>query len=105
LDWKQEKARVLLIKIIGTLVATRKDPNLEGGKLLIGKEIRLDGTLTDIYHVAYDTVGSGEGEVVVIVRGSSARMTPHTGSKPIDSAIIAIVDEIALGSQVIYRKE
>jgi ethanolamine utilization protein EutN len=96
---------MLLLRIIGSVVATQKDPKLEGGKLLIGKEIRLDGTLTDTYHVAYDTVGSGEGEVVVMVRGSSARMTQYTDSKPIDSAIVAIVDEIALGNQTVYRKD
>lgn len=96
---------MILLKIIGSIVATRKDPKLEGAKLLIGKEIHLDGSTSETYHVAYDTVGAGEGEVVIIVRGSSARMTPLTGDKPVDSAIIAIVDEIEVGGEIVFRKE
>jgi microcompartment protein CcmK/EutM len=95
---------MLLVKIVGSIVATHKDPKLTGGKLLIGKEIRLDGSTTETYHVAYDAVGAGEGEVCVIVRGSSARLTPLTGDKPVDSAIIAIVDEIELGGEIVFRK-
>jgi ethanolamine utilization protein EutN len=96
---------VLLLRIVGSIVATHKDPKLEGAKLLIGKEIRLDGSTTDTYHVAYDTVGAGEGEVVIIVRGSSARMTPLTGDKPVDSAIVAVVDEIEIAGEIVFRKE
>ncbi len=96
---------MLLVKIVGSIVATHKDPKLHGGKLLIGKEIRLDGSTTDIYHVAYDSVGAGEGEICVIVRGSSARMTPLTGDKPVDCAIIAIVDEIEIGREIVWRKD
>ena len=93
-----------LVKIVGSIVATHKDPKLDGSKLLIGREIRLDGTMTDIYHVAIDTVGVGEGEVVIIVRGSSARLTELSANKPVDSAIIAVVDEIELGGEIIWRK-
>ena len=96
---------MLLVKIVGSLVATQKDPNLDGSKLLIGKEIRLDGELTETYHVAVDTVGAGQGEVVVLVRGSSARMTEFTGHKPIDTAVIAIVDEIEIDRQIVWKKD
>lgn len=93
-----------LVKIVGSIVATQKDPKLQGSKLLIGKEIRLDGTVTDVYHVAIDTIGVGVGEVAIIVRGSSARLTEISNNKPVDSAIIAIVDEIELGGEVVWRK-
>lgn len=96
---------MLLIKIVGTLVATQKDENLKGAKLLIGKEIELDGTLTESYHVCVDTVGAGENEVVVVVRGSGARMTKFTGDKPIDTAIIAIVDEIEVNRNIVWKKD
>ncbi len=96
---------MLLVRIIGSVVATHKDPNLTGGKLLICKEIRLDGSTTETYHVAYDAAGAGEGEVCVIVRGSSARLTPLTSDKPVDSTIIAIVDEIEVGGEIVFRKE
>jgi microcompartment protein CcmK/EutM len=93
-----------LVKIVGSIVATHKDPKLHGSKLLIGREIRLDGSMTDTYHVAIDTVGVGEGEVVIIVRGSSARLTELSTDKPVDSAIIAVVDEIELGGEIIWKK-
>ncbi len=93
-----------LVKIVGSIVATQKDPKLQGSKLLIGKEILLDGTMTEVYHVAIDTIGVGEGEVAIIVRGSSARLTEQSNNKPVDSAIIAVVDEIELGGEIVWRK-
>ncbi len=93
-----------LVKIVGSIVATQKDPKLQGSKLLIGKEIRLDGTMTETYHVAIDTIGVGEGEVVIVVRGSSARLTELSHDRPVDSAIIAVVDEIELGGEIVWRK-
>ncbi|MCJ7529669.1 MAG: EutN/CcmL family microcompartment protein [Anaerolineales bacterium] len=94
-----------LVRIVGTLVATHKDPKLQGSKLLIGKEIRLDGSMTETYHVAIDTVGAGMGEVVLVVRGSSARMTDFTKDKPVDSAIVAVIDEIEVAGEIVWRKE
>lgn len=96
---------MLLLRIVGSVVATHKDPKLEGQKLLVGKEIELDGALTDTYHVAVDTVGAGMGEVVLVVRGSSARMTDITNDKPVDSAIVGIVDEIEVAGDIVWRKD
>jgi len=96
---------MLLVEIVGTVVATHKDPKLDGLKLLIGKEIELDGTLTDRYHIAVDTVGVGPGEAVILVRGSSARMTETTDKKPVDTAIIAVVEQIEVAGKVIWRKK
>ncbi len=93
-----------LVKIVGSIVATHKDPKLEGSKLLIGREILLDGTLTETYHVAIDTIGVGFGEVALIVRGSSARMTELSDNRPVDSAIIAVVDEIELCGEITWKK-
>jgi len=95
---------MLLIRIVGTVVATHKDPKLDGLKLLIGKEINLDGSVTETYHVAVDTVGVGPGEVVVVCRGSSARMTEITDGKPVDTSIIAVVDEIEVNGNIVWRK-
>ena len=94
-----------LMQVVGTVVATHKDPKLNGLKFLIGKEIRLDGTMTETYHVAVDSVGAGPGEVVIIVRGSSARLTETTDKKPVDTTIIGVVDEIEVGGQVVWKKE
>jgi ethanolamine utilization protein EutN len=60
--------------------------------------------MTDTYHVAIDTVGVGEGEVVIVVRGSSARLTELSNNKPVDSAIIAVVDEIEISGEIIWKK-
>lgn len=95
---------MLLVQIVGTVVSTHKDPKLNGLKLLVGKEIELDGKLTERYHVAVDTVGVGSGEVVILVRGSSARMTETTDKKPVDTAIIAVVDEIEVAGKIIWKK-
>jgi len=94
-----------LMQVVGTVVATHKDPKLDGLKLLIGKEIRLDGTMTETYHVAVDTMGVGQGEVVIIVRGSSARLTDSTDKKPVDTAIIGVVDEIEVAGSIVWKKE
>ena len=56
--------------------------------------IKIDGTPTDDFLVAVDTVGAGIGEIVLYVTGSSARMTELTRDSPVDAAIVAIVEEI-----------
>ena len=93
-----------LIQIVGNLVSTLKDPKLTGLKLLIGQEIRLDGSMTNTYHVAVDTISVGQGEVVLIVRGSSARITETTDKKPVDAAIIAVIDEIEVAGKITWKK-
>jgi ethanolamine utilization protein EutN/carbon dioxide concentrating mechanism protein CcmL len=95
---------MLLIRIVGTVVSTHKDPKLDGLKLLVGKEINLDGSVAETYHVAVDTVGVGPDEVVVVCRGSSARMTEITDGRPVDTSIIAVVEEIEVNGQIVWRK-
>jgi len=85
---------MVLGKVVGTVVSTQKDKSFTGKKLLIVKAIDLDGKLLDPFVVAVDTVGVGIGERVLVVNGSSARMTEETRDKSIDSVIIARVDSI-----------
>ena len=85
---------MLLATVIGNVVATRKDENLVGSKLLMVQPIGLDGKPTAGFLIAKDTVGAGAGETVIVVQGSSARMAKHSKNTPLDAAIIAIVDEI-----------
>ncbi|MCC7491783.1 MAG: EutN/CcmL family microcompartment protein [Fimbriimonadaceae bacterium] len=91
-------------KVVGTVVATQKSASLVGGKLLVVQDVdALTMQLKDSYTVAYDTVGVGaaEGEIVLTVGGSSARLTDTTADKPIDTAIIAIIDHVEVhGKQV-----
>jgi microcompartment protein CcmK/EutM len=87
---------VILARVAGTVVATRKDPRLEGKKLLILKLISPDGKDDGGYVISADTVGAGNRETVIAVAGSSARMAEGCKDCPIDSAIIGIVDSISL---------
>ncbi len=94
-----------LARVIGTLVATRKDEKLEGLKFLIVRPITTDGQDTSNAVVAVDAVGAGVGEVVMIATGSSARQTVMTDKRPCDAVIMAIVDTWEVGGQVKYQKE
>ncbi len=85
---------MLLARVVGTVVATRKDSRLEGKKLLIVKPISPDGTETGAYMVAVDTVDAGFRETVLLVQGSSARMAAECKDRPVDTAIIGVVDDI-----------
>jgi len=85
---------MVLGKVIGTVVSTQKDKSFIGKKLLVVKAIDLDGKLLDPFVVAVDAVGVGIGEKVLVVNGSSARMTDETRDRSIDSVIVAKVDSI-----------
>ena len=87
---------MILARVVGTVVATRKDPRLEGKKLLILKPVTPDGKDEAGYVVSVDTVGSGIGERVIAVSGSSARMAEGCKDAPVDNAIVGIVDEVHL---------
>ena len=85
---------MLLGKIAGTVVATRKDEKLQGEKLLIVRTIDPETGDDSGYQVAVDTVGAGAGETVIIVTGSSARMATGMADHPVDCTIVGIVDTI-----------
>jgi ethanolamine utilization protein EutN len=85
-----------LARVVGSVVATRKDPRLEGKKLLILKSIAPDGKDEAGYVISVDTVGAGYRERVIAVSGSSARMAEGCKDLPVDSAIIGIVDDVRL---------
>ena len=81
-------------RIIGNVVATRKDPRLEGYKLLLVRPLNLQGGDESGYLVAVDTVGAGYREKVLVVSGSSARMAEGLRDKPVDAAIVGIIDTV-----------
>lgn len=87
---------MILAKIIGTVVATRKDERLVGSKLLLAQPIDPSGKEQGNQFVAVDTVDAGFGEIVLIVSGSSARMAADLKDSPVDSAIVGIVDTVDL---------
>ena len=87
---------MLLAKIVGTVVATRKDPRLVSNKLLLARPVDPRGKAEGGYLVAIDTVDAGVGETVLIVSGSSARLAAGMKDCPVDAAIVGIVDAVEL---------
>ena len=87
---------MLLAKIVGTVVSTRKDPRLVSSKMLVARPMDPRGKPEGNYLVAVDTVDAGVGETVLIVSGSSARMASGLKECPVDAAIIGIVDIVEL---------
>ena len=85
---------MLLAKIVGTVVATRKDPRLVSNKLLVVRPVDPRGKTDGGYLVAVDTVDAGVGETVLIVSGSSARMASGMKDCPVDAAIVGIIDAV-----------
>jgi microcompartment protein CcmK/EutM len=87
---------MIVAKIVGTVVATRKDERLVSNKLLIARPVDPHGKPEGTYLVAVDTVDAGFGETVLIVSGSSARMAFGMKDCPVDAAIVGIVDTIQI---------
>ncbi len=102
---------MFIARITGSLVATQKVASMVGQKLLIVEPLRVDekdaSSLkpTGRTFVVVDTVGAGEGEVVLCVQGSSARYTPETKTLPIDAAIIGIVDQVQIGARTVFKND
>lgn len=97
---------MILAKVVGTVISTRKEPKIEGIKFLLIEKINpktIKGT--GDYVVAMDSVGANLGEIVFYAAGSSSRMTAVTQGKPSDATITAIVDAIEVGGQYMYHKE
>jgi ethanolamine utilization protein EutN len=85
---------MLLARVVGTVVATRKDERLNGRKLLVARLVDEQGQDLKSHLITVDTVGAGVGEIVLIVQGSSARMAEGCKDMPVDAAIVGIVDTV-----------
>jgi microcompartment protein CcmK/EutM len=85
---------LIIGKVIGTVWSTKKDENLVGSKFLIVRELTLDLKEKSNFVVAIDSVGAGEGEIVLVATGSSARQTNITKNKPVDAVVMAIIDKL-----------
>jgi len=96
---------MILGRVIGTVVSTRKDDELEGLKFLVVKACDFDGKPTGAAVVAADSVGAGIGEVVLYASGSSARQTHITKDRPVDATIMAIVDVVEVEGESRYVKD
>ena len=99
---------MFLARVTGVVVSTQKVAAMTGRKLLIVEPLRVDPqrrnhlVSTGRTFVCVDTVGAGHGEMVLIVQGSSARLTPETEKLPVDATIIGIVDTVNVENQTIF---
>jgi microcompartment protein CcmK/EutM len=91
-------------KVVGTVVATRKEQTLEGLRFMLVRYVDAEGQETGGFVVAADAVGAGPGEMVLVASGSSARQTQATNNRPVDAVIMAIVDTWAVGRETKYKK-
>ncbi len=96
---------MLLGKVVGTLVASRKDEKLEGYKFLVVRRLNIENEETGEYVVAVDAVQAGVGDVVLYATGSSARQTTMTDKKPCDAVLMAVVDTWEVHGEVKYQKD
>lgn len=102
---------MFLARVTGSVVATQKVASMIGQKLLTVDPLRVDekdgGKLkpTGRTFVVVDPVGAGEGQVVLIVQGSSARFTPETKPLPVDAAIIGIVDTVQVQGEMVFKSQ
>ncbi len=97
---------MIIGKVVGTVVATRKEEELAGLKFLAVSPIDLrTGAVKDGGVIAVDAVGAGVGEVVLYASGSSARQTTITNNRPVDATIMAIVDTFEVDDEVLYQKD
>ncbi|MEN9799178.1 MAG: hypothetical protein RL653_2874 [Pseudomonadota bacterium] len=96
---------MLLGKVVGTVVSTNKEKELEGLKFLLVRGLDPENRPTGALVVAVDAVGAGVGEVVLYASGSSARQTAATKDRPVDATIMAIVDQVEVGGTLTYSKD
>ena len=98
---------MIIAKVIGKVVATVKDAGFDGKKLVLAQaHVIKDGQLVpgQTMVVANDDLGAGEGELVVLTQGSSARMTPSMKNTSTDAVIIALVDRIDANGQLVFKR-
>lgn len=95
---------MMIARVIGTLVSTRKEPTLEGLRLLVCQPVNAAGEKAGATVVAADAVGAGVGEMILYATGSSARQTLATNNKPVDAVVMAIVDNWEVGGEYKYQK-
>jgi carbon dioxide concentrating mechanism protein CcmL len=93
-----------IAKVCGTVVSTQKESSLTGVKFLLVQLLDEEGNPLPEYEVAADNVGAGVDEWVLISRGSAARQSPRSETRPLDALVIGIIDTVSVGKGFIYNK-
>ncbi|MDX2082191.1 MAG: EutN/CcmL family microcompartment protein [Terrimicrobiaceae bacterium] len=100
---------MILARVEGSVVATKKNPKMTGSKFLVVRPVVMDSPKATTFKdgsstlVAVDSLGAGEGELVLVVQGSSARLAADDKDSPVDAVVIGIVDTVDLGKTVLYK--
>jgi len=90
---------MILARITGSVVSTVHHPIVDGRRLLLAERLDMDGKPTGGYVIAIDVVGAGMGETVLVLdEGNGARQVLDNASAPIRSVVVAIVDEVKIGT-------
>jgi ethanolamine utilization protein EutN len=98
-------------KVIGSIVSTKKDDSMRGRKLLMVRPMLIDPENPSQFKpggntiVAIDTLGAGEGELVMLAQGSSARQADGLKAMPVDAAIVGIVDTVNIQGKKTYESK
>ena len=95
---------MMIARVIGTVVSTRKEPTMDGLRLLVCQPVNAEGEKSGAPVVAADAVGAGVGETILYATGGSARQTVATQNRPVDAVVMAIVDNWEVGGEFKYRK-
>jgi microcompartment protein CcmK/EutM len=96
---------MIIAKVMGTAVASAKHAALSSTKLLIVCPTNIDGETSSDPFLAVDLVGSGQGELVIVSQGSSARLATDYKNSPVDAAIVGIIDSLQYDNKLRFRKE
>jgi len=96
---------MIIARVMGTAVASAKHAALHSTKLLIICPASIDGDISGDPFLAVDLVGSGEGELVIVSQGSSARLATDYKNSPVDAAIVGILDSLQYDDKIRFRKE
>jgi ethanolamine utilization protein EutN len=102
---------MILAKVEGSVVATKKNAKMTGTKFLVVRPLVIDSPsakelrLGQSTLVASDSLGAGEGDCVLVVQGSSARLAAEDKNSPVEAVVIGIVDTVDLGKRILYKAE
>ena len=102
---------MILARVEGSVVATKKNTKMTGQKFLLVRPLVIDSPTAKEWKpgsstlVVVDTLGAGEGEIVLIVQGSSARLAADDKNAPVDAVVIGIVDTVDVARRMLYKAQ
>jgi ethanolamine utilization protein EutN len=102
---------MILARVEGSVVATKKNAKMTGNKFLVVRPLVIDSPKATEFKpgsstlVAVDSLGAGEGEIVLVVQGSSARLGADDKGSPVDAVVIGIVDTVDAGKTILYKAQ